>query len=150
MTQDPVDLEPEYWRKKKLSDMSHMEWERLCDGCGKWCLHKIRGEGDAVKATDIACRLLDTNSCLCTNYPQRKKLVPDCVVLSPEWLEIIDWLPRSCAYRLVNNGQDLPHWHPLVSGDPESVHRAGASVRGRCISERNAGPFHTHVVPWNF
>ena len=150
MTHADQDLGPEYWREKRLVDMSHKEWESLCDGCGKCCLHKIRGEGNVLKSTNVACRLLDTSSCRCNNYPQRKKLVPYCVVLSPESLEIIDWLPRTCAYRLVKNGQDLPHWHPLVSGKPTTVHRAGVSVRGRCISEREAGPLHTHVVPWSF
>ncbi len=150
MTADTKELEPQYWRKKTLTEMSHKEWESLCDGCGKCCLHKIRGTGNELKSTNVACRLLDTQSCLCTNYPKRKKLVPDCVVLSPESLDVIDWLPRTCAYRLVKNGKNLPHWHPLVSGDVDSVHRASVSVRGRCISEREAGPLHTHVVPWNF
>jgi uncharacterized protein len=150
MIKTPEGLEPEYWRKKKLEEMTHKEWESLCDGCGKCCLHKIRGDGNTLKATNVACRLLDTQSCLCTNYPMRKKIVPDCVVLSPESLEVIDWLPRTCAYRLVKNGKDLPHWHPLVSGDSESVHRAGVSVRGRCIPERDAGPLHTHEVSWRF
>ncbi|MEQ9447412.1 MAG: YcgN family cysteine cluster protein [Rhodospirillaceae bacterium] len=149
-SQPSAKLEREYWRKKKLTDMSHEEWEALCDGCGKCCLHKIRGPGNSLQSTNVGCRLLDVNSCRCKNYPKRKKLVPDCVVLSPESLEVIDWLPRTCAYRLVKNGQDLPHWHPLVSGDPESVHRAGVSVRGRSISEQDAGPLHTHVVPWHF
>ena len=150
MSKAPRALEPEYWRKKKLHEMNHKEWESLCDGCGKCCLHKVRGEGNTYKSTNVACRLLDTQSCQCRNYPQRKKLVPDCVKLSPESLGLIDWLPRTCAYRLVKEGKDLPHWHPLVSGDPASVHRSRVSVRGRCISERDAGPLHAHVVSWHF
>ena len=150
MKKEENNLEPQYWRKKKLHDMNYKEWESLCDGCGKCCLHKIRGDGGKLKSTNVACHLLDTHSCKCTNYPERKRLVPDCVVLSPDELDVIDWLPRTCAYRLVKNGKDLPHWHPLVSGDPNTVHRATVSVRGRCISEREAGPIHTHVVSWNF
>jgi uncharacterized cysteine cluster protein YcgN (CxxCxxCC family) len=143
-------LEHKYWRKKTLTEMSHEEWESLCDGCGKCCLHKVRGNKGKLKSTNVACRLLETHTCLCLNYPKRKKLVPDCVVLTPEDLDVIDWLPRTCAYRLVKNGQDLPHWHPLVTGDPDSVHKAGVSVRGRCVAEKDAGPLHLYVVPWNF
>ncbi|MBY0510003.1 MAG: YcgN family cysteine cluster protein [Rhodospirillaceae bacterium] len=126
--------------------MSKTEWESLCDGCGKCCLHKIRQVSGAVKFTNVACRLLDTHTCRCGNYPRRKTLVPDCVVLTPENVNTIDWLPDTCAYRLVRDGKDLPAWHPLVSGDPESVHRAGISFQDRCISERDAGPLEEHVL----
>ena len=149
MTIGLEDLEPQYWRNKKLTEMSRKEWEGLCDGCGKCCLHKIRKKDGGLQSTNVACRLLDTRSCRCINYSGRKESVPDCVILSPEDLKMIDWLPRTCAYRLVKNGQDLPHWHPLVSDDLSSVHLAGISVQGRCISEREAGPLHTHVMPWN-
>ena len=96
--------------------------------------------------TNVACRLLDTVSCRCRNYGRRKTLVPDCVVLTPAAVAGFDWLPKTCAYRLLDEGKDLPGWHPLVSGDPESVHRAGISVRSRCISERNAGPLADYVA----
>lgn len=141
-----------FWRTKTLAAMSPAEWESLCDGCGKCCLHKIRavrpGETNGpLRQTNVACRLLDTHSCRCTNYPRRKALVPDCVVLTPETVAAIDWLPETCAYRLVKDGHDLPVWHPLRGGGSNGVHESGTSVRGRCISERDAGPLEEHVVP---
>ena len=136
-----------FWRAKKLNQMSKAEWESLCDGCGKCCLHKIRETDGTLSFTNVACRLLDTHSCRCGNYPRRKALVPDCVVLTPATVNKIDWLPETCAYRLVRENKDLPDWHPLVSGNADSVHRAGISMQGRCISERDAGPLHEHVTP---
>ncbi len=126
--------------------MTPAEWESLCDGCGKCCLHKLRYADGTLKMTRVSCRLLDTETCRCSNYPKRKQLVPDCVVLSQNNLDRLDWLPATCAYRLVNAGQDLFPWHPLISGDPESVHTAGISVRGRCISERKAGALENYIV----
>jgi uncharacterized cysteine cluster protein YcgN (CxxCxxCC family) len=137
-----------FWQRKTLAEMTKAEWESLCDGCGKCCLHKIREDDNSVKLTNVACRLLNTQSCRCTNYPARKRLVPDCIVLKPKDLSEIDWLPKTCAYRLVADGKDLPDWHPLVSGDPETVHSARISVSGRCISERDAGPLRKHIVRW--
>ncbi|HTR17459.1 MAG TPA: YcgN family cysteine cluster protein [Acetobacteraceae bacterium] len=140
---------PPFWKTKTLAEMSDAEWESLCDGCGRCCLHKLRDDDTGELAfTNVACRLLDTHSCRCTDYARRAKKVPDCVRLTPETLGEIDWLPPSCAYRLVAEGQDLPWWHPLVSGDPESVHRAGISVRDRVISERRAGPLEHHLAEW--
>jgi uncharacterized cysteine cluster protein YcgN (CxxCxxCC family) len=141
-----VTASPAFWREKSLAQMSREEWESLCDGCGKCCLHKIREKNRTLSPTNVACRLLDTTTTRCGNYARRKALVPDCVVLTPASLAAIDWLPETCAYRLVKDGKDLPAWHPLVSGDAESVHAAGVSVRGRCISERDAGPLHEHVT----
>jgi uncharacterized cysteine cluster protein YcgN (CxxCxxCC family) len=137
-----------FWRIKKLSQMNRKEWESLCDGCGKCCLHKIREDDDAITLTNVACRLLDPKTARCGNYLKRKTLVPDCVVLTPKKARKLDWLPGTCAYRLVSEGKDLPPWHPLKSGDPASVVRAGVSVAGRCISERDAGPLRHHVVEW--
>jgi uncharacterized cysteine cluster protein YcgN (CxxCxxCC family) len=135
-----------FWRTTPLSAMTAAQWESLCDGCGKCCLHKLRYPDGTLKMTRVSCRLLDTHSCRCGNYPRRKALVPDCVMLTPQSLKTIDWLPETCAYRLVQAGEDLPSWHPLKSGDPESVHRAGISMRGRCVSERNAGALENYVV----
>lgn len=136
-----------FWRSKTLAQMTPEEWESLCDGCGQCCLHKIaQPDGPALK-TNVACRLLDTETCRCKNYPRRKRLVRDCVVLTPANVAALTWLPATCAYRLVAAGDDLPSWHPLVTGDDESVHEAGISVRGRAVSERDAGPLEDHLVP---
>lgn len=137
-----------FWKTVPLDDMTPAQWESLCDGCGKCCLHKIRERDGSLTLTNVACRLLDVTKGRCGNYAKRKQFVRDCVVLSPKKLRKFDWLPQTCAYRLVAEGQDLPKWHPLKSGDPESVIDAGISVAGRCISEREAGPLQQHVVEW--
>ena len=120
-----------------LADLSAAEWESLCDGCGKCCLNKIEYEDDGgVEYTRVACRLLDGASCRCANYPDRHRYVPECIVLTPARLaEVAWWLPRTCAYRLRAEGRPLPGWHHLLTGDPEAIHRAGASMRGRTVSE---------------
>jgi uncharacterized cysteine cluster protein YcgN (CxxCxxCC family) len=105
-------------------------------------------ETEALAFTEVACRLLDTHACRCTDYANRRRRVPDCVKLTPARIAKIDWLPPTCAYRLVAEGKDLAWWHPLVSGDPETVHRAGISVRGRVVREREAGALEDHVVAW--
>lgn len=139
----------EFWRTKTLAQMSKAEWESLCDGCGRCCLHKLRDdETDEIEFTNVACRLLDTQTARCGNYANRKTYVPDCVKLTPKKLEKLDWLPPSCAYRLVRDGKDLPSWHPLRSHRPESVVEAGASVVGRCVNERDAGPLEHHITKW--
>jgi uncharacterized cysteine cluster protein YcgN (CxxCxxCC family) len=137
-----------FWRTKALTAMTTAEWESLCDGCGKCCLHKIRERDGSFTLTNVACRLLDTATGRCGNYRKRKQLVRDCVVLSPQRLRKLDWLPATCAYRLVAEGKDLPAWHPLRSGRADSVLDAGISVAGRCISERDAGPLRQHAVEW--
>lgn len=138
-----------FWKTKRLDQMTAEEWESLCDGCGRCCLHKLRdSDNDALAFTNVACRLLDLGTCRCRDYAHRTRRVPDCVQLSPDTLGEIDWLPPSCAYRRVAEGKDLLWWHPLVSGDPETVHQAGISVRGRAIDERKAGPFEHHLVDW--
>jgi uncharacterized cysteine cluster protein YcgN (CxxCxxCC family) len=140
---------PPFWKTKTLAEMSREEWESLCDGCGRCCLHKLRDEDtDAIAWTNVACRLLDLQTCRCSNYAQRRRLIPDCVRLTPEALDDIDWLPPSCAYRRLNEGRDLAWWHPLVSGDPDTVHTAGISIRGRAIDEREAGQLEDHVTAW--
>ncbi len=121
----------------------------MCDGCGRCCLHKLRDDDtDAISHTNVACRLLNTDTCRCTDYVRRRDRVPDCVTLTPADLNTIDWLPPSCAYRLLSEGKDLRWWHPLVSDDPATVHRSGASVSGRAVDERRAGPLEHHVVDW--
>lgn len=143
---------PPFWRTKTLGEMSRAEWESLCDGCAKCCLIKLQDtESDRVDYTDVACHLLDAGQCRCTDYANRHRRVPDCVRLGPDRLdEIIGWMPSTCAYRLLAEGRDLPDWHPLVSGDPESVHRAGVSVRGRVVSEPGLGDedLEAHIVDW--
>lgn len=116
--------------------MTIQEWESLCDGCGQCCLHKL-DDGIEKTFSNIACHLLDGDTCQCKNYPQRKKFVRDCVALTPQALKTIDWLPETCAYRLVDEGKDLYAWHHLVSGDKMAVHRAGISVKGKTISEKD-------------
>lgn len=142
--------EQPFWKRKRLSEMTTEEWESLCDGCGKCCLNKIEDvETGEILPTNVACRLLDLGTCRCTNYAERKRLVPDCVVLTPGNIERIPWMPRTCAYRLIAEGKDLAWWHPLVSGDPESVHEAGISVCGRAVSERRTRrPLEDFVVDW--
>jgi uncharacterized cysteine cluster protein YcgN (CxxCxxCC family) len=137
---DPIDragLRPEFWKHHALEDLPRAEWEALCDGCAKCCLIKLEDEDTgAVAYTSIACRLLDLGSCRCGNYPLRRQLVKGCVVLNRDNIEeVLAWMPSTCAYRLVHEGSDLPDWHPLVTGDPESVHRAGVSLRGRMVAE---------------
>ena len=138
-----------FWRQKTLAEMNHQEWESLCDGCAKCCLVKLEYEDTGeVDNTDIACRLLDTQYCRCSDYANRHSRVPDCLSLTPRRVRRLRWLPATCAYRLVAEGHDLYWWHPLVSGDPESVHWAGISVRGRVVSEDRAGAPENHIVDW--
>jgi uncharacterized cysteine cluster protein YcgN (CxxCxxCC family) len=124
-----------FWRRKTLREMTDAEWESLCDGCGRCCLSKLEEEDTGkIHFTDIGCRLLDGQTCRCRDYPNRTAKVDDCVRLTPEAVETITWLPPSCAYRLIAEGKDLYWWHPLVSGDPETVHAAGVSIRGRLFA----------------
>lgn len=133
---DAVHGKDVFWRQKSLSEMSSEEWESLCDGCGKCCLVKlIDDETEELQHTRVACELLDIGACRCGDYANRHTIVPDCIKLDPAAIEELSWLPETCAYRLVADGKDLAAWHPLVSGDPESVHAAGISVRAWAISE---------------
>jgi len=145
---DSDDARP-FWRRKTLRQMTDAEWESLCDGCGKCCLNKLQDEDTGALAfTNVACDLLDPDTCRCSDYDHRWDHVPDCVKLVPRMIHKLAWLPSTCAYRLIAEGHDLPDWHPLNSGDPDSVHRAGVSVRGRVILEREAGDLEDHVVDW--
>ncbi|MGQ3029553.1 MAG: YcgN family cysteine cluster protein, partial [Ferrovibrionaceae bacterium] len=110
-----------FWRAKTLDQLSRDEWESLCDGCGKCCLHKLEDmDTGRVHYTNVACRLLDLGTCRCGNYPKRQALVPDCISLDPTLVDALKWMPSTCGYRLVAERKDLPWWHPLVSGDSET------------------------------
>ncbi len=125
-----------FWETKTLEQMSRDEWESLCDGCGRCCLQKILTEDEhLVRYTRVSCRLLDVDSCQCTNYWRRKTLVPECITLTAQNIEDIDWLPESCAYVRVKEKRGLAWWHPLVSGSKETVHEAGISMQGKAVSE---------------
>jgi hypothetical protein len=125
-----------FWKRKRLEEMTAAEWESLCDGCGLCCLVRFEDEetGEIIP-TRVHCKLFNPESCTCTDYANRKRHVPDCIKLTPGNIEALEWMPKSCAYRRLYEGRDLAAWHPLVSGDPESVHRAGVSVRGQTINE---------------
>ena len=139
-----------FWKTTPLDQMTTGQWESLCDGCAKCCLHKLEDvDTGEIAQTNVVCRLLDMGTCSCTNYPERSKLVPDCITLTPDLVGKLNWMPNSCAYRLLAEGKDLFWWHPLVSGDPETVHQAGVSIRGRAISERKAGDLEDHIVDWD-
>ena len=136
-----------FWEQKPLDRMTRAEWESLCDGCGKCCVHKLEDEETGeIHATNVACRLLNRRTAMCSDYRNRQSYVPECVRLTPAKLRDIDWLPSTCAYRLIDEGRPLADWHPLISGDPESVHRAGISVRGWTVSEDDAGDLENHIV----
>ena len=130
-------LRPNYWRDTALDQMSAAEWEALCDGCGKCCQLKLEdADTGKVSYTNIACRLFDDETCRCTNYPLRKSLVGGCLVLTPESLDYAkDWMPKTCAYRLLAEGEDIPDWHPLKTGSAHSVHEAGVSVQRSTVPE---------------
>ena len=141
-----------FWRTKPLSAMTRAEWESLCDGCGRCCLMKLEDINTGrIYYTDIACRLLDCQACRCTDYAHRMRRVRDCLKLTPKRAAEYGWLPHSCAYRRLAEGRGLAWWHPLVSGDPETVHAAGVSVRGRIGARERQVPskeFGEHVVDW--
>lgn len=143
-------LDKEYWKSKKLEDMSELEWELLCDGCGKCCLNKMDDIKGNVQFTDVACRMLNHNTCSCKIYENRfdviktcKQINMDCIKAKPRWL------PKTCAYWLLDNGQDLPIWHPLITGDVNTVHEAGKSAKGRVVSENKVINYGKHIVDWD-
>ena len=138
-------LRHRFWEKVPLQHMTPAEWEALCDGCGKCCLNKLEDpDTGEVALTRVACKLLDDETCRCTRYDIRHQIVPECITMTPASLrEHAYWLPETCAYRLLAEGRPLPGWHPLVTGDPDSVHRAGVSVRRMTVPE-----FEVDVDEW--
>lgn len=150
MSEQPV-LRPRFWEHYSLQALSLAEWEALCDGCGRCCLHKLEYEDcGEVDYTDVACKMLDLGTAKCSDYPNRKKQVPDCVQLTPDNVSQINWLPPTCAYRRLHEGRGLPRWHPLLTGDPASVQRAKISVIGRVLPETavNEEDIEEHVIHW--
>ena len=138
-----------FWETKTLAEMTKAEWESLCDGCGKCCLHKFEYEDTGeVDFTNVACRYLDHNTCRCTEYKKRHQLVADCIELTSKLVGNLSWLPSTCAYRRLDEGKTLPKWHPLITGTQDSVRRAGVSVAGRIISEDDVDDPEDHIVGW--
>ena len=148
--QDTGQEEP-FWRRKRLDEMSSTEWESLCDGCARCCLNKLEDwDTGQIIWTNVACELLDDQKCRCIDYQNRLDTIPDCVPLDVEKVQSLSWLPPTCAYRMLDEGYDLYWWHPLVSGDPETVHAAGISVRGKTVSEEGMAveEYENHIVFW--
>ncbi|MBW2592176.1 MAG: YcgN family cysteine cluster protein [Deltaproteobacteria bacterium] len=138
-----INHKKEFWKTKSMEEMTARQWESLCDGCGRCCLEKLEDEDTGeVFYTSVACRFLDIGACRCSVYEKRAALAPECLFLTSEKARAIDWLPVTCAYRLLAEGKDLKWWHPLVSGNPDTVHQAGISVRDKIISARHADPNH--------
>jgi len=143
--------ESKYWQTTPLSKMTDSQWEGLCDGCARCCLNKLEDwDTGEIYWTNVACELLDCDTCRCKDYDNRQASMPDCIQLTQDNIAEISWLPPTCAYRLVSEGQDLPDWHPLITGRAESVHEAGISVRGRVVPENNMKPedLEDHIVEW--
>jgi uncharacterized cysteine cluster protein YcgN (CxxCxxCC family) len=142
------ELRERFW-ELPLDALGHAEWEALCDGCGRCCLHKIEdADTGEIVETNVACRLLDHNTARCTDYRHRKAFVPDCLRLTPKVIRDVPWLPATCAYRRRAEDKPLPPWHPLLTGGREAMVRAGACVAGRVVSETEAGPLEHHIIEW--
>lgn len=147
----PEPLRERFWERHALAELNAGEWEALCDGCGRCCLHKLEYEDTGeIAYTRVACKLLDLSTARCGDYRRRRQKVPDCVQLTPENIGSINWLPATCAYRRLHEGRGLPRWHPLLTGDPASVQKAKISVLGRVLPETavDEDDLDEHVVRW--
>ncbi|MCL1068815.1 YcgN family cysteine cluster protein [Shewanella olleyana] len=138
-----------FWIEKKLNQLTTVQWEALCDGCGKCCLNKlIDDETEELYYTDAACHLLDDETCGCRRYPERFKYVPACTAITVDNVAELTWLPDSCAYKRLHEGRKLPSWHPLITGSKEAMHAAGISVKGKTINENKVRDVFDHIVLW--
>jgi hypothetical protein len=138
-----------FWKIKKLADMTAEEWESLCDGCGKCCLHKLEDEDTGkIVFTNVTCKLINLKTCRCTRYNERTQLVAECLDLKQYDFAQYNWLPSTCAYRLLNDGKELPAWHPLLSGSTASVKKAGVSISSYAIKESVAMDLEDHIIEW--
>lgn len=147
---DHTTLRDRFW-ELPLGDLTRPEWEALCDGCGRCCLHKLQDEDtDEVVYTRVVCRYMDQGDCSCTEYLRRRELVPDCLVLTPENLPELDWIPDTCAYKLRERGEPLREWHPLIAGSRRAMEEAGISVSGKVVSENHVHEdgIEEHVIRW--
>lgn len=138
-----------FWKTKNLNEMNAEEWESLCDNCGKCCLNKLEDEKTGeVHFTSAACKLINLKTCRCTRYADRTRLVPRCLDLKQLKTDAFHWLPSTCAYRLLFEGEELPSWHPLVSGRADSVRRAGVSIGSYAIKEMQVRRLEDHIIKW--
>jgi uncharacterized protein len=138
-----------FWKIKKLAEMTAEEWESLCDGCGKCCLHKLEDEGTGkIVFTNVACKLINLNTCRCTRYNERIRLVAECLDLKQGKFAQYNWLPSTCAYRLLDEGKQLPAWHPLLSGSTASVKKAGISISSYAMKESDSRNLEDHIIEW--
>ncbi len=148
MNKKPIKELP-FWESKALTDLNEAEWESLCDNCGKCCLNKLENDDGDYFFTNVVCTLYDYDKNCCSEYCRRSILVPDCVKLTPDNIPMLGWMPKTCAYRLVHEGKKLPKWHPLISGNQQSVYDAGAGISHRSIKEEDAGLLEHHIVDWD-
>lgn len=138
-----------FWKTKKLTEMTTEEWESLCDNCGKCCLHKLEDEDTGkIHFTSVVCNLINLKNCRCTRYSERTRLVPECLDLKQHDFAEFNWLPATCAYRLLSDGKPLPDWHPLVSGTVKSVKEAGVSISSYAMKESEIDDLEDHIIEW--